>query len=254
MNVRQQLTATFLFSILFANAGLSQVSGGQKRLTLRSDFPAKSVLVSSTNQQVGEKSPFLVAAALTESGNQKEIRSLLQFNYDYLPPSIIKDPTSITKAELVLYPATADFFSNNYDAPGKLVVSRIIENWFDTCTYWDNQPMVDTVAVTKLKVRIRKKTPEIRVTVTSLVVDMIIYGNKGFMIRQNNSEVTNTLTGLSFASSLNDDKLLRPLLVLTYYDVINYSPDNSPNPGRPVSTPVYTIPPRIVTSSSNGPE
>jgi len=126
MNLRQQLTATCLFSILFANAGLAQVTTGNKRLTLRSDFPAKTVLVSNTNQQIGEKSPFLVAAAAKENDNQKEFRSLLQFNYDSLPAAIMTDPTRIASAELVLYPINADFMANNYDEPGKLVIQRIL--------------------------------------------------------------------------------------------------------------------------------
>ncbi len=244
MNFRQQLTATCLFSILCANAGLAQI----KRLTLRSDFPAKTVMVSNMNQELGKKSPFLVAAAVEENGNQREYRSLLQFNYEYLPSIVMTDPHMISTAELVLYPTNADFLANKYDEPGKLVVKRIIENWYDSVTAWDNQPMVDSVGVSKLKVKIHRKEPEIRIDVTSMVKDMIVYGNKGFMICQNNKFVTNTLTGLSFASSLNTDTLRRPLLVITYSDGRNFSDlqqmqwDQRQN--RPVSTPIYTPPPR----------
>jgi hypothetical protein len=252
MTLRQQLTATCLFSILFANAGLAQVTAGNKRLTLRSDFPAKTVMVSSSNQQVGEKSPFLVAATVKENDNQKEFRSLLQFNYDSLPPAILRDPTSITSAQLVLYPINADFLQNNYEEPGKLVVQRIVENWYDSSTAWNNQPMVDSLQVAKQKVRIKRKTPEISINVTLLVMDMILHGNKGFMIRQNNEIVANTLTGLSFASSLNDDKLIRPLLIITYNDGSYHPSDIQQRPTRPVSAPVYTIPTRVpVTVVSN---
>jgi len=84
-------------------------------------------------------------------------------------------------------------------------------------------------------------------------MDMILYGNKGFMIRQNNESVAKTLSGLSFASSLNEDKMLRPLLVITYNDESNFSPDLQQRQSRPVSAPVYTIPPRTapVTTTSN---
>jgi len=122
----------------------------------------------------------------------------------------LKDPTRIASAELVLFPTNADFLKNNYDEPGKLVVQRIVDNWYDSSTACDNQPRVDSFEVARQKIKIKRKTPEIRVNVTLLVMDMILYGNKGFMIRQNNQVVSNTITGLSFASSLNDDKLLRP--------------------------------------------
>ena len=248
MNLRQQLTAICFFSILFANVGLAQV----KRLTLRSDFPAKTVIVSNVNQQVAEKSPFLVAAAVNEDGGQKEFRSLLQFNYDYLPKLILTDPILIESAELVLYPANADFFENKKDEPGKLVVRRIVENWYDSSIAWDNQPKVDSSTFAKEKIRIKGKNQEIRINVTYLVMDMIRYGNKGFMICPNNAAITNALSGLSFASSLNDDKLLRPLLVITYNDGSNYSPVIQQRPNRPVSTPVYTVPTRVpVTVVSN---
>lgn len=253
MNFRQPLTAICLFIILFANAGMAQTFGGNKRLTLRSDFPAKTVMVSNINQQVGEKSPFLVAAAMKENESQKEFRSLLQFNYDSLPALIMKDPTRIALAELVLYPTNANFMANKYDEPGKLLIQRIVENWYDSSTGWDNQPTVDSFEVAKQKVKIKRKNPEIRINVTLLVMDMILFGNKGFMIRQNNEVVANTLTGLSFASSLNDDKLIRPLLIITYNDGSNYSPqiEMQQRRNRPVSAPTYTMPPRAVPVSSN---
>lgn len=253
MNLRHQLSAC-LFILLFSTTSQEQTIVGNKRLTLRSDFPAKSVVVSNINQPVGEKSPFLVAAVVKENDHQKEFRSLLQFNYDSLPAVIMTDPTRIMSAELVLYPTNANFISNNYDEPGKLVVQRIVENWYDSSTAWNNQPRVDSFEVARQKVRIKRKTPEIRVNVTLLVMDMILYGNKGFMIRQNNEVIANSLTGLSFASSLNNDKLLRPLLVITYNDGTNNSPDNiQQRPNRPVSVPTYTTPPRAVpvTSTSN---
>jgi hypothetical protein len=112
--------------------------------------------------------------------------------------------------------------------------------------------MVDSSTFAKEKIRIKGKNQEIRINVTYLVMDMIRYGNKGFMICPNNASITNALSGLSFASSLNDDKLLRPLLVITYNDGSNYSPDIQQRPNRPVSTPVYTVPTRVpVTVVSN---
>ncbi len=251
MKFRQQLTAASFFSLLFATNGLAQV----KRLTLRSDFPAKTVMVSNITQELGTKSPYLVAAAVEENGTQKEYRSLLQFNYEYLPPIVMTDPHMIMTAELVLYPANADFLANKYDETSKLVVKRIVENWYDSLTAWDNQPMVDSLGVATLKVRLSKKQPEIRVDVTSLVKDMILYGNKGFMICQKNKSVSNTISGLSFASSLNSEKLQRPLLVITYSDGRNTSDlqqmQQQQRQSRPVSAPIYTPPPRGGSGTSN---
>ncbi|MEO7983770.1 MAG: hypothetical protein ABI688_06790 [Bacteroidota bacterium] len=72
------------------------------------------VVVSNINQEVREGFPFLVAASASEDGTQKEFRSLLQFNYNYLPVALMTNPTIISKAELVLYPADAGFVANKF--------------------------------------------------------------------------------------------------------------------------------------------
>lgn len=254
MNFRQLLTVTGLFSISFSNSSHAQTEYANKRLTLRSDFPAKTVMVSNINQQVGEKSPFLIAAARKENGDQKEYRSLLQFNYDYLPAAIMQDPTMIASAELILYPTNSDLLANNYDEPAKLVVKRIVENWNDSITGWDNLPLVDSLEVAQQKVKVNRKNREISIIVTSLVKDMILYGNNGFMICQSNIQTDNRLNGLSFASSVNNDTLVRPLLVIKYWDASSAPLDMSPQPDMKRARELYRSqrPPASSGSSTGG--
>jgi hypothetical protein len=217
-------TGIGLFFLLFETTAQGQF----KRLTLRSDFPAKTAVVSNINQELGKKSPFLVAAAVNENGSQIEYRSLLQFNYDYLPDIIKTDPQMISSAHLVLFPANSDVLKNNPDGTNKLVVRRIINNWYDSLIAWDNQPVVDTSMIATEKVRIKKKDWQISVDVTRLFLDMLRHGNMGFMISQNSPVVPESLSGVSFASSLNEDKLLRPLLVIVYNDGSNTSSPSAP--------------------------
>jgi hypothetical protein len=250
MNFRQNFVATCLLSIFVAQTGISQQLN-YKRLTLRSDFPSKTVLLSNANQELGVRSPFLVAAAIKENNTRYEYRSLLQFNYDYLPEAIKTDPHMISSAYLVLFPANADFLKNNYNEPARLLVKRITGEWTDSIIAWDNQPVTDSNQFATEKITIRKKDWQVKIDVTYLVKDMLLYGNKGFLICQSNPVVQDSLTGLSFASSLNDNKNLRPLLVITYSDGSYSSPLMQSHPTRPVSAPVYLPVPRGGGSSNS---
>jgi len=184
---------------------------------LRSDFPSKSVLVSNLlANKVGDMSPVIGAAYWADSGRQLECRSLLEFNYIFLPKMIREDPSLITSAELILSPVNTLFTKNDLNKPVNFIVRRVLQNWEDSSTMWINQPLSDSTVQVNKMVKVKNKNYPVSVDVTKLVLDMLRYGNKGFMIFPEYSAQQPTASGQLFASPKNDDENLRPLLVINY--------------------------------------
>jgi hypothetical protein len=188
-----------------------------RSLTLRSDFPAKSVLVSNLlSDRVGDMSPVIGAANWIDSGRQLECRSLLAFNYEFLPKLIINDPSLINSAELVLFPLQVFFSENDRDKPRRFLVRRVLENWEDSATMWQNQPPADSDRQVLKLVRKKNIDKPVSIDVTRLVRDMIRYGNHGFLICPESPQPETMAMGQLFASPKIREEDLRPLLVINY--------------------------------------
>lgn len=184
-------------------------------ITLRSDFPPKSVLISNLiADRAGDMSPVIGAARWTDSGRQLECRSLLVFDYGFLPKMISDDPSQINSAELILFPLQVAFSSTDKGKQGSIMVRRVVEAWEDTTTMWIQQPGVDSIKqVSKL---FKNKNKPVSVDVTGLVRDMLRFGNNGFMISYPNEQDESIAFGQLFASPKHDDEELHPLLIINY--------------------------------------
>ena len=186
-------------------------------ITLRSDYPSKSVLVTDLfKDRFGDMSPIIGAANWTDNGRQLQCRSLLKFNYIFLPGMIVNDPSLITSAELILYPALVGAVQNDQATTTKFFVRRVLENWEDTATMWMNQPAADSSMQVKEVMKKKQKNKPVSVDVTGLVMDMLRFGNNGFMICHDNSPEQPITSGHWFASPKNEDETIRPLLVINY--------------------------------------
>ncbi|MBK9568876.1 MAG: DNRLRE domain-containing protein [Chitinophagaceae bacterium] len=186
-------------------------------ITLRSDYPSKSVLVTDLfKDRFGDQSPIIGAANWTDSGRQLQCRSLLKFNYIFLPGMIVNDPSLITSAELILYPVLVGAVQNDQATPTKFYVRRVLENWEDTATMWMNQPPADSIMQVKEVMKKKQKNKPVSIDVTGLVMDMLRYGNNGFMICHDNTSELPMTSGHWFASPKNEDETIRPLLVIHY--------------------------------------
>lgn len=193
-----------------------------RSLVLRSDFPSKSVLVSNiSSNMAGDMSPVIGTASWPDSGRQLQCRSLLEFNYAFLPKTVIENPALIASAELILFPMQVIFSQDDAEKPSKFIVRRVLKNWEDSSTKWNNQPATDSSTQVLKTIKNKQKNKPVTVDVTQMVKDMLQFGNQGFMICQNNSQEKSVALGQLFASPKNSDENLRPMLVIRYAGTYN---------------------------------
>lgn len=225
MKHNKSLFVYCLLLILSSTATHSQNYFGQyinQTITLRSDYPSKSVLVSNLlADKFGDMSPFIITANWTDKGRQLECRSLLQFNYVLLPENILTNPSMIISAELVLYPLHVSLDEDDLNKPVKFTVRRVLEYWNDSATMWINQPVVDSSMVVTKLIKKKNKNNPVKVDVTELVSEMIQSGNNGFMICPQDVKDETIALGQLFASPKNEDEEIRPLLVIKYRQMFN---------------------------------
>jgi hypothetical protein len=221
MKYSNSLSVFFLLFLFYsANSSAQQYYWGEfinQSIILRSDSRSKSVLVTNMSQEkTGDLSPVMIAASWADSSKQLECRSFLEFNYISLPKILINDPSLISSAELILYPVNEILSENNINKAGKFVVRRVTEKWEDSATVWSNQPTADSTIQVIKKVKMKQKNNPVFVDVTKLVREMLLSGNKGFMICSENPTSESKATGVLFASPKNNNETLRPLLVINY--------------------------------------
>ncbi len=211
------------FSSATAQFALQNYSRGS--VTIRSDYPPKSVLVSSISaDKAGDMSSIIGAASWqSDSGRQLQCRSLLKFNDLFIPQSIINDPSLILSAELILSPIQVIDNQNDLNKTSRFIVRRVLYNWEDTSTKWTNQPEADSAMQVTEYLKKRQKNKLVSVDVTGLVMDMLRYGNNGFMICHEPSTAPNMTLSQWFASPKNEDADKRPLLVINYKRMQNFS-------------------------------
>jgi hypothetical protein len=232
-------------------------------LTFRSDFQLKSVLVSSISpDKSGDKSPIIGAAVWADNGKELQCRSYLQFMNMYVPRDVAFDPSLITSAELILYPVDVAGTPEDKEKASRFIVKRVVENWTVDSTKWNHQPAVDSLFGAREILRKKQKNKLISVDVTGLVMDMVRYGNNGFMIANDTTAAKKPLTPWQwFASPWHEEKDMRPLLVIHYkeplYPALSSIPSaenndllrqidqpikGAPVNGGPVPEPVKTLP------------
>jgi hypothetical protein len=226
MKYNKSLLGSCLLFILSSTTAIAQYYFGEftnHSITLRSDLPSKSVLVSNIfHERIGDISPVIIAASWEDSGRQAECRSLLEFNYISLPKTLSDDPSLISSAELILYPVKENFQQTDIKKPGKFIVRRVLENWEDSATVWLNQPAADTSMQVVKTIKIKQKNNPVSVDVTKLLINMLRSGNKGFMICPESPQPS-MVTGGLFASPKNEDEALRPLLVINFRQLVDPS-------------------------------
>jgi hypothetical protein len=228
--MKRKTTPLFFFRLLLllpfssATAQLFPENYTHGSVTIRSDFPSKSVLVSNLIvDKTGDMSPIIGAASWADSGKQLQCRSLLEFNYFFMPPMVMRDPSLITSAELILYPVQVTDNQNDLNKTSRIIVRRVLEDWEDSSTMWANQPVADSTMQVKEFLKKKHKTKPVSVDVTGQVMDMIRYGNNGFMICYDPANTPDMTLSQWFASPKNEDQNKRPLLVINYKQMQNPS-------------------------------
>lgn len=214
MRTSTQLLLTACISCITATTTAQpSIAYSNVSFIVRADSTARSVLLSNLMENSnGSESPIIGSANWSDSGKLLQCRSLLSFDYGML--TTIIDPEHIIKAELVLNPLlTANDQENDKGKASKLVVRRVLQPWEDSLISWANQPPADTRNESSRLLSNKKKETAVRINVTELVRDMFKYGNNGFLL--SSKDLTANPYSYWFASVKNQDKDLRPLLLIS---------------------------------------
>ncbi len=140
----------FLLTSIIATAQRKDVAKNKKslknyngilKITLESDSSTKSVLVSNISEEKsGDMSPVIGAATWTDSGNKLQCKSLLEFDFNLIPIEILKMPSLILRANLVLYPVHVEFAAHDNEKASVIYIRQVNDKWEDSSTRWNNQP------------------------------------------------------------------------------------------------------------------
>lgn len=210
------LTLSFFCAALTPAFSQSYSTYTDATLYLKSDTNTKTVLLSNVlEDKVGDQSPFIGAAAWFDRNKNLECRSLLYFDYGLLDKLI--NPELIVSAELILKPYDPQKGILDMTEPvlPGFYVKRITEPWIDSLATWQAQPAVDNYASLAHAAWKKKKDPEVRVDVTTIVKEMFSKGNNGFMLTLKDTVAAgNDARHQWFASARNEDEKLRPKLFI----------------------------------------
>ncbi len=236
-----KITSTILsvsLSIFITEAVVAQTINtySDYSIILKADSSSRSVLLSNLlEKESGNQSPFIGTAAWTDQGKQLQCRSLLSFDYGVLPK--VLRPEQISKAELILVPLQIKSTIDNSDIQySKFIVQRVIEPWEDSLATWSNQPGADYKNEVTKQINPKKKDKLVKIDVTDIVKNMFINGNNGFMIKYEDSLAAAASFSHWFASAKNENRDLRPLLVITLgYQIPSYSSVKEMMPPLPLT-------------------
>ena len=208
---------TVLISVIFIPASAqSFASFSEVSITLKSDSTTKSVLMSNLLQnRAGDLSPIIGSATWIDNGRRLQCRSLIAFDYGILPKMI--SPESITKAQLILIPLQLkDQADENNSQTLRLSVRRVLQQWNDSTTTWENQPVSNSEDEVVVQANRKKKDPAIKINVTEMVKNMFRFGNNGFLLCYADSLHATTGSSHWYASAKYEIEKARPLLLISY--------------------------------------
>jgi hypothetical protein len=223
-------------SLLFAGQLLAQSFAGFSNFSilLKSDTNTKSVLMSDLlENRVGDLSPIIGSSSWVDKGKRFQCRSLLSFQYGFLPTMI--DAEMISNAQLVLIPLQIkDQATENESDVLNLTVRRVVQHWQDSTTSWINQPKANTGDEVIKRISAKKRFQPIKINVTEIVKNMFRYGNHGFLICYGDSLQGTKNSSHWFASARYEDENVRPVLYITYSKPVqhlrNQFTQNNPPP------------------------
>jgi len=211
----------YLFSIIclpllsFGQVSQVRFGSGEFNFLILSDSTSRSVLISDLlPDRSGYYSQVIGTGSWFDQGKNIQARSLLYFNIQQVAPGL--KASDIVRAELVLTPfKTGEAENQSYT---KICVRRIEQNWQDSSTNWNNQPVAATSDEALFSLALKRRTGTFSLNVTRIFKNMLRYGNYGFQISY--PPLTETVPSFSrwFASSRNDESNFRPYLIITLYN------------------------------------
>ena len=207
-------TLRFIFTALFICS--SYYTFAQMTITLRPDSEiGKDAVIADNGQYNNGENENFYAMAWTNEGNPVIIRSLIEFDLSFIPPT-----SFIISSYLSLY-NNPDCLSNNGEhsslsGPNTCWLQRITQEWDEHVVIWANQPTVTTLHQVTLPQSISPHQDYEDIDVTQLITDMIQNPetSHGFMLRLAQESYWRCMI---FASSDHQNPEWRPKLVITYF-------------------------------------
>lgn len=223
-NIYKLFAATLSFIISTTLSAQTYSGYSDVSITLKSDTTTRSSLISNLiEDRAGDVSPIIGAAAWFDNNKNLQCRSLLSFNYGILPKLI--SPDQIVEARLILKPVeiiTKETISGTHYP--KIIVRRVLQPWEDSVTNWITQPTANLTDEAVKNIPEKKRNRPVSIDVTSIVKNMFLYGNNGFMIRYEDSLQGVGILNQWFASARFEDEELRPELMIRWSRPANYRP------------------------------
>jgi hypothetical protein len=213
-----QLMATDLLGATGVDTVSVTVSAGLTTLILHTTFPEIStwpfeltLLANSANPAGNDKDIELLAETWTINGVEVYGRSYFEFNMTSIPAN-----TSVKTATLVLFsdtlPQNGNLIDANYGTTNDFWIQRVSGGWSPTTTNFNNQPAWDSAGAVHVP-QTNLNFLNLSLDVTTMVNNMIVNGNNGFVMRLNTEQIYNSRI---FCSSNYSDSTRHPYLVVTY--------------------------------------
>jgi hypothetical protein len=213
-----QLEATDLLGATGVDTVSVTVLGGSTTLILHTVFPEISLwpfeemILANTASPAGNAySPELLAETWTINGTEVYGRSYFEFNMLQIPAG-----TTVKSATLTLFsdtlPQNGNLVAANYGTTNDFWIQRVAGGWSPTTTNFNNQPAWDTAGAVHVP-QTNLSFLNLSLDVTTMVNNMIINGNNGFVMRLNTEQKYNSRI---FCTTNYSDSTRHPYLVVTY--------------------------------------
>jgi hypothetical protein len=213
-----QLEATDLLGATGVDTISVIVLGGSTTVILHTVFPEISTwpfeltLLNNTASPTGNAEDIeLLAETWTINGIEVWGRSYFEFNMLAIPAS-----TTVKSATLYLFsdtlPQNGNLIDANYGTTNDFWIQRVSGTWSPTTTNFNNQPAWDSAGEVHVP-QTSQNFLNLSLDVTTMVNNMLVNGNYGFVMRLNTEQEYNSRI---FCSSNYSDSTRHPYLVVTY--------------------------------------
>ena len=148
--------------------------------------------------------------AWTNGGSPVTGRSLVEFDLTGVPAGSVIDSSRLS---LYAYNSPSNGSHSALSGSNESIIQRVTTSWAENTVTWATQPSTSTTNQVSIGPA-STITSYPNINVTSLVQDMMTYGNYGFMLRLSNESYYRRMI---FASSDNTNSALHPSLKVCYH-------------------------------------
>jgi hypothetical protein len=187
--------------------------------------------------------PDFLANAWTNGGNPLTERSLMQFDFSFIPNNATLDSALLSLYGHVSIDNTQN--SSPLSGTNASILERATAAWNPNTVTWNNQPTTTSINSVGLAQSTSSTENYLNIDLKPMVADMITFGNNGFLMRLDNEVY---YTCLLFATTANTDSTVFPRMKVCYHTntgINTISGNNNniliyPNPSNGVYSILYS--------------